>query len=73
MRLAYIQVGSADASPKPSARPNRQSGQTEIKGSDGAAPSNIDAVIAAYGSYMPAERLLDGIVYIVNNPPADGE
>jgi hypothetical protein len=36
VRLAYIQVGSADASPKPSARPNRQSGQTEIKGGDGA-------------------------------------
>ncbi|MGN0760528.1 MAG: hypothetical protein ACI4MV_01090 [Christensenellales bacterium] len=36
VHLAYIQVGSADASPKPSARPNKQSGQTEIKGSDGA-------------------------------------
>lgn len=40
---------------------------------NGAAPSNIDAVIAAYGSYLPAERLLEGIVYIVNNPPAEGK
>lgn len=36
---------------------------------EGAAPSNIDAVIEAYGSYLPKDRLLDGIVYIMNTPP----
>lgn len=37
----------------------------------GAAPSNIDAVIEAYGSYLPADRLLDGIIYIMNSAPTE--
>lgn len=40
---------------------------------EGAAPSNIDAVIEAYGSYLPKDRLLDGIVYIMNTPPQADE
>lgn len=37
---------------------------------EGAAPSNIDAVVEAYGSYLPVDRLMNGIVYIMNTPPA---
>ena len=31
-------------------------------------PSNIEEVIAAYGSYMPLDSLQQGIIYIMNTP-----
>ena len=36
---------------------------------DYGATSNIDAVIEAYGSYLPIDSLQDGIIFIVNTPP----
>ena len=36
---------------------------------DYGATSNIDAVIAEYGSYLPVDSLQNGIVFIVNTPP----
>ena len=36
---------------------------------DYGATSNIDAVIEAYGSYLPKDSLQDGIIFIVNTPP----
>ena len=36
---------------------------------DYGATSNIDAVIAAYGSYLPVDSLQDGIIFIVNSAP----
>lgn len=36
---------------------------------DYGATSNIDAVIAVYGSYLPVDSLQNGIVFIVNTPP----
>ena len=35
---------------------------------DYGATSNIDAVIAEYGSYLPADSLQNGIIFIVNTP-----
>ena len=36
---------------------------------DYGAVSNIEEVIAAYGSYLPIDSLQDGIIFIVNTPP----
>ena len=36
---------------------------------DYGATSNIDAVIAEYGSYLPVDSLQNGIIFIVNTPP----
>ena len=40
---------------------------------NGVAPSNIEVVIAAYGSYIPLENLQDGIIYVMNAAPEASE